>query len=326
MFLTPSVLSSIAKELSKGGGTLALLHGNADPDALASAFAVQRSFPGVVVGVPGGLDRIAKLLAKEFGIEALEDVSAAKADRLLILDTSGPEQLDCEFDLSKAIVVDHHTRNERWSDAATYYCDDSRSSCSEIVFELLKAAGREVTKDVALALMFGVLTDTGYFKFAKPTTLTAFAELMALHGTQMDEVMGLVDAEEDISERVSQLKGAQRLKYWKVGDYIVAISQGSAFEASVCKSLLDLGADIAFVGSQRREMFRISGRATQAVVRKGVHLGRLLGEVGAETTNGGGGHPGAAGITGTGDVEAILNICVDNSLRLLRKILSSGDR
>ncbi|MBN1677552.1 MAG: DHH family phosphoesterase [Candidatus Thermoplasmatota archaeon] len=320
------MLSSIAKELSKGGGTLALVHGNADSDALASAFAVQRSFPGVVVGVPGGLDRVAKLLAKELGIETVEDVSGLKADRLLILDTSGPEQLEGEFDFSKAFVVDHHTRNEKWSAAAMYYCDDSKSSCSEIVFELLKMEGREVTKDVALALMFGMLTDTGYFKFAKPATLTAFSELMALHGTQMDEVMGLVDAEEDISERVSQLKGAQRLKYWKVGNYIVAVSRGSAFEASVCKSLLDLGADIAFVGSQRGDSFRISGRATQAVVRRGVHLGKLLGDVGAETTNGGGGHPGAAGISGKGDVEAILNICVDNSLRLLSKILSSGDR
>lgn len=328
MVLTLSVLSSIAKELSKDGGTLVLLHGNADPDALASAFAVQRVFPGAVIGVPGGLDRIAKLLAKDLGIVTAEDVSDVQAARLLILDTSGPEQLEGEFDLEKAIVVDHHTRNDKWSAARTYYCDDSKSSCSEIVFELLKTAQKEVSREVALALMFGVLTDTGYFKFARPQTLVAFSELMSLHGIQMDEVMELVDAEEDISERVSRLKGAQRLKYWKVGEYIVAVSQGSAFEASVCKSLLDLGADIAFVGSQRGETFRISARATQAVVRKGVHLGKLLGDVGSETTNGGGGHPGAAGITGTGDVEAILNMCVDNSLRVLRHInsASSGDR
>lgn len=326
LFLTLPVLSSIGEELSKEGGTLVLLHGNADPDALASAFGVQKMFPGVVIGVPGGMDRIAKLLAKELGIETVDDVSGVRAERLLILDTSGPEQLHGDFDLARAIVVDHHTRNEKWSSAWMYYCDDSKSSCSEIVFELIKESRREVTREVALALMFGVLTDTGYFKFAKPTTLVAFSELMALHGSQMDEVMGLVDVDKDISERISQLKGAQRLKYWKVGEYIVAVSQGSAFEASVCKSLLDIGADIAFVGSQRGEMFRISARATQAVVRKGVHLGKLLGEVGSETTNGGGGHPGAAGITGTGDVEAILNICVENSLRVLRKIVSSSSR
>ncbi len=52
------MLSSIANELSKEGGTLVLLHGNADPDALASAYAVQQAFPDVTIGVPGGLDRV----------------------------------------------------------------------------------------------------------------------------------------------------------------------------------------------------------------------------------------------------------------------------
>jgi nanoRNase/pAp phosphatase (c-di-AMP/oligoRNAs hydrolase) len=319
------VLSSIAEELSKEGGTLVLLHGNADPDAVASAFAVQQSFPEVLIGLPGGLDRVSKVLAKTLNIEASEDIAKLPMARLLVLDTSGPEQLGIDIDISRAIVVDHHTRNERWEKARLYYCDDTKSSCSEIVYELLKVAGKKPSRDVALALLFGMLTDTGYFKFARPTALITFSELMATHGIAMDEAMGLVDVDTDISERISQLKGAQRLKYWKVGNYIIATSQGSAFEASVCKSLLSLGADIGFVGSQRGEQFRISARATQAVVRKGIHLGKLLGVVGSETTNGGGGHPGAAGLTGIGDVEAILNISAENAMKILKKIDSSRD-
>ena len=318
------MLSSIAAELSKDGGTLVLLHGNADPDALASAFAVQSAFPDVVIGTPGGLDRISKVLSGVIGIESREDFSDVRHERILILDTSGPEQLEGDFDLSKAMVVDHHARNPKWESAKLYYCDDTKSSCSEIVYELLEAAGKGIARDVAKALMYGMLTDTGYFKFSKPATLITFSELMQLHGIQMDEVMGLVDVETDISERISQLKGAQRLKYWKVGNYIVAISQGSAFEASVCKALLSLGADVVFVGSQRGDQFRISARATQAMVRKGVHLGKLLGVVGSETTNGGGGHPGAAGLTGIGDVEAILNISAESTMKLLKKLDSPG--
>lgn len=319
------MLSTIAAELERPGGTLVLLHGNADADAVASAFAVHESFPEVTIGVPGGLDRVSKLLSKELGIPMVEDVSGIRRARLLILDTSGPEQLSGSYDLSEAIVVDHHARNEKWSGAKVYYCDESKSSCSEIVHELLRIAGKKPSRKAALGLMFGMLTDTGYFKFAKPSTLVAFSQLMELHDIQMDEAMELVDIDVDISERVSQLKGAQRLKYWKVGEHIVAVSQGSAFEASVCKALLSLGADIAFVGSQRGDQFRISARTTQAMVRKGVHLGKLLGDLGAETTNGGGGHPGAAGLTGTGDVEAILNMAAENAIKLLRKLDSSGD-
>jgi hypothetical protein len=156
--------------------------------------------------------------------------------------------------------------------------------------------------------------------------MITFAELMQLHGIDMDEAMRLVYMEADPSEKISQLRGAQRLKYWKIGRRIVAISQGSAFEASVCKALVHLGADIAFVGSQRGETFRISARATSEMVREGVHLGKLLNGVGSETSNGGGGHPGAAGISGVGDVEAMLNISADNAAKQLRELESSGYR
>jgi phosphoesterase RecJ-like protein len=319
------VLSGIATELSNEGGTLILLHGNADPDAIASAFAVQQSFPDVTIGTPGGMDRMSKLLAAALGIETVDVVEDFRASRILILDTSGPEQLNAQVDLSIALVVDHHVKNDRWSSARMYYCDDTKSSCSEIIFELLKEAGKTFSREVALALMYGILTDTGYFKFAKPGALVAFSELMTLHDVHMDEAMGLIGVDIDISERISQLKGAQRLKYWKIGDHIVATSQGSAYEASVCKALLNLGADVAFVGSQRGPEFRISARATPNLVRKGLHLGKLLGNVGSETTNGGGGHPGAAGITGVGDVEAILNISAENAMKFLRGLGSSRE-
>jgi len=318
------VLKEIASELGSGGSTVVVLHGNADPDALSSAFAVARAFDGVTIAAPGGLDRASKVLSQQLGIDVVLD-TVPEGDRTLVLDTSGPDQIPMDLDYSRAIVVDHHARNSAWDVARVYHCDDSKASCAEIVFELLKAAGREPDRDSALALLAGILTDTGYFKFARPGSMVTFAELMELRGIDMDEAMGLVSMETDQSEKISQLRGAQRLKYWKVGRRIVAISQGSAFEASVCKSLVHLGADVAFVGSQRGETFRISARATPEMVRKGIHLGKLLNGVGSETSNGGGGHPGAAGISGVGDVEAMLNISAESAIRRLHEIESSGD-
>ena len=319
------MLSEIAAELDSGGRTLVLLHGNADPDALSSAFAVFRTFPEVEICAPGGLDRVSKVLASRLGIEVRETDIDLEGQRVLILDTSGPDQIPLKIDYSNSIVVDHHARNSAWDGTKLYLCDDTKASCAEIVYELLKSAGKQVDREVALALMVGILTDTGNFKYARPESMIAFAELMETHGTHMDEAIDLVSLDVDLSEKISQLRGAQRLKYWKVGDRIVATSQGSAFEASVCKALLHLGADIAFVGSQRDETFRISARATQDIVRKGVHLGKLLNGVGSETSNGGGGHPGAAGISGIGDVEAMLNISAENAIKQLRKIEHEGN-
>ncbi|UCE80541.1 MAG: DHH family phosphoesterase [Methanobacteriota archaeon] len=320
------MLSEIASELESSGGTAVFLHGNADPDALASAFAISRAFGNVTIVAAGGLDRIAKVLARQLGVDVLQSAEATGVELILILDTSGPDQIPLKMDYSNAIVVDHHARNEAWGVARVYLCDDTKASCSEIIYELLKAAGKKPERDVALALMTGILTDTGNFKYARPGSMFSFAELMEMHGIDMGEAIGLVSLNVDTSEKISQLRGAQRLKYWKVGDWVVAISQGSAYEASVCKALLHLGANIAFVGSQRGDTFRISARATSDVVRSGIHLGNLLNGIGSETSNGGGGHPGAAGISGVGDVEAMLNISAENAIRLLKGLQSSCDR
>ncbi|HSV42353.1 MAG TPA: DHH family phosphoesterase, partial [Methanomassiliicoccales archaeon] len=134
------------------------------------------------------------------------------------------------------------------------------------------------------------------------------------------EAYALIDVEPDVSERVAMLKGGQRVRFERVGDKIVAISLGSSFESSVCKGLLNIGADVAFVVSQRDENFRLSARARPEMVRAGLHLGKMLEGLGKETDNEGGGHPGAAGLTGVGDAEAMANICMKKTMDFLRAL------
>ena len=311
------MLSDIGAEL-KQGSKLVLVHGNADPDALGCAYAILSCFPQVTVATPGGLDRVSKLIADKLHFKPQELADVGEFDKVVILDTSSPDQLAPISSLpDHCIVVDHHARNERWN-GHVYYCDDSKRSCAEIVHQLLKESEVKVPKDAGLALLAGMLTDSGNFKYATPALMRAFAEIMESHNIEIDEVYDLVDLDQDISERISQLKGAQRMRFERVGEHLVAMSLGSAFESSVCKSLLAIGADVAFVGSQRGEQFRVSARARQDVVRMGMHLGKMLGDVGSETMNDGGGHGGAAGLMGVGDVEAILNICMSRTLDFFR--------
>jgi len=318
-FVANQMLGSIAQRL-RTGRKIVLLHGNADPDALGCAFAIGEFFPDVTIVAPGGLDRISKVIALKLGVTVEEEADAEGFDLAIVVDTSSPDQLAPLSRLPRdCIVIDHHARSDRWAEY-TYYCDDSKRSCAEIIYEMLRDSGAGLTKEVALALMAGMLTDSGHLSHATPSLLRSFAEIMDVTGLNMDEVLGLIELEPDVSERISQLKGAQRLRFERTNGYIVAVSHGSAFESSVCKSLIGLGADVAFVGSQRDESFRVSGRARPVVVRKGLHLGKLLEDIGTETSNDGGGHGGAAGLVGIGDIEAILNICMQRSLDFLRGV------
>lgn len=313
------MLDDIVSRLSSAR-KLILLHGNADPDALGSAFALAKAFPPADIMPVEGLDRTSKNLSNRLGIEVL-DQPRDEYPLLVVVDTSSPDQLGGYSHINgEMIIIDHHCPTDKWMERGTYLCDEGKRSCAEVVLDLIDHARRPITKEMALALCAGILTDTGHFRFANPASLRAYARLMEVAGVDMDDIMALTDSPTDISERVAQMKGGQRMRFERVGDYIVAISQGSSFESSVCKSLLSLGADVAFVASQRDHEFRLSARARQDLVRKGLHLGQLLGDVGEETANDGGGHGGAAGLVGVGDAEAILNICMHKALAFLRKL------
>jgi nanoRNase/pAp phosphatase (c-di-AMP/oligoRNAs hydrolase) len=315
------MLSEILSELNSGSKCV-LLHVNADPDALGSAAALSLSFPEVTIGSVEGLSKNGKLLQKVLDIEVTEKPDLSQYDKVIVVDTASPDRLgEYQKNLENLIVIDHHLKRDKWQ-AKYRYTDENRASCSEIIYEILRLGDKKITKKIGIALCAGILTDSGKFSYADSKTLRIFSDIMEEGNIGMDEILTIFseDHETDYSKRISRLKGAQRLKYESIGRFIIATSFVGSFESSVCGSLLNIGADCAFVGSQRGEEFRISGRANQALVSLGLHLGNLFSEIGAENGCEGGGHDGAAGLSGTGDVEAFLNICLIRAKMVISKV------
>ena len=314
------MLNRIAEELRQGRKVV-LVHGNADMDALGSAYALSKAFPEADVYAPNGLDRVTRMVSEKMDVAILEQCDLSCYDRVVVVDTSSPEQLEGVSDIpGNAIVIDHHKPTGKWDFADTFYCDDTRTSCCEIIKELIDAAGIPITRDMGLMLLGGMLTDSGHFQFARPAMLPAFADIMSRCGIEMDEAMELTQAPVSMSERIAMMKAIERTRFDRVGEMIVAISFGGSFEASSCRAIMAAGADVVFVGSQRDENFRLSARATQEAVRKGIHLGEIMSGIGEETMSDGGGHGGAAGLTGIGDTEAMLNICMSRTMDVFRDI------
>jgi nanoRNase/pAp phosphatase (c-di-AMP/oligoRNAs hydrolase) len=315
------MLSDILSELNSGSKCV-LLHVNADPDALGSAVALCLSFPDVTIGSIEGLSKNGKLLQKVLDVEVTERPDLSHYDKVIVVDTASPDRLgDYQKNLDNLIVIDHHMKGDKWQ-AKYHYTDENRSSCSEIIYEVLKLGKREINHKIGVALCAGILTDSGKFSYADHKTLRTFSDIMKEGNVGMDEVLGIFSEghETDYSRRISRLKGAQRLKFETISGFIIATSFVGSFESSVCGSLLNIGADCAFVGSQRGDEFRISGRANQALVSAGMHLGNLFLGIGGENGCEGGGHDGAAGLTGVGDVEAFLNICVIGAKNAISKM------
>ena len=304
----------------RGGNKVILVHGNADMDAVGSAYAIKRAFPDADIYAPSGVDRVTKLVMDKLNITVLDECDISAYEKVVVVDTSSPEQLETEAPLPKdTLVIDHHIPTGKW-DGYDFYCDDSKTSCCEIIKDILDENGIAIERDVGLMLIGGMITDSGHFVYAKPDLMIAFGDIMKRCDIDMDEAYNLTIAPVSMSEKIAMLKAIERTKFDRVGELIVATSYGGSFEASSCRAIMAAGADVVFVGSQRDDEFRISSRATQEAVRKGVHLGDILKGIGDETLNDGGGHGGAAGLSGVGDVEAILFICMKRTMEVFREI------
>lgn len=310
-----------AAEKLKGKRKVILVHGNADMDAIGSAYALAQSFPPADIYAPAGVDRVSRMVVDKMGIKVLEDCDLSEYDLVVVVDTSSPEQLQNESVKipEGSLVIDHHAPTGKWQ-GVDFLCDDSRVACCEIVKQIIDDAGVELGRDAGLALIGGMLTDSGHFQFADPAMLRCFADVLERCRIPMDEAMQLTRAPVNMSEKVAAMKAVGRSKFERVGDMIVAVSFSSSFESASCRALMASGADVAFVGSQRNDEFRVSGRATQEMVRRGVKLDEIMGDLSQETSTDGGGHGGAAGMTGTGDAEAMVHMCMMKTMDAFRAI------
>jgi len=116
----------------------------------------------------------------------------------------------------------------------------------------------------------------------------------------------------DFSERVARLKASRRTRLFRVGDWLIALSHVSAYQASAARALVELGAHVAAVAGEKNGSLEISLRSSLEFFKKtNVHLGKDVAKQLGEYLHGmGGGHATAAGVNGQGDVEIGLKRCL----------------
>jgi nanoRNase/pAp phosphatase (c-di-AMP/oligoRNAs hydrolase) len=327
-------LTEVTKLLESVNARLVVLlcHHNADPDAICSAYALAsllksvRPQMDVEIGAAQGISRLSKHLLKSLPIEVKTQPSVENADVLVLLDTNTIQQLNNlaeKVKTSKAplIVIDHHaTHPETEKMAKICITNEESSSTCEIIYNFFKQAGFKPAENEAKALFLGIAFDTRHFVLANSSTLKVIAELIDA-GVNAQEALAMLSLPMDFSERVARLKACRRAKIFRIGEWIVAFSHVSAFQASAARAIVDLGAHVAVVAGQKNENIEISLRCAQEFHQKtGIHLGKDIAKPLGEYLQGmGGGHSTAAGVNGVGDVEAALKRC----LRLFKEKLSS---
>ncbi len=313
---------------AKDRSFLLLCHHNADPDSLGSAiaFALYLKSIGVEnvrIGVAQSVSSYAKRLLT-FSPVPVERDPAVKEDVVVIFDTSSIEQLEpIKIPKGKTvIVIDHHVEKDSPIRAEVAVVNSSRTSTAEIVWELFKYLGFH-DETAVRALLAGIITDTANFRFANARTFKTVSEMLERFPLQMGEIFQLVapvsDENIDQAKRMAMLKACQRLEIKKFRRSIIAVSKVSAYESLACKTFLQLGADIAIVGSEKKGV-RISARAKESLVKKGLHLGKLMEKVGPIIEGSGGGHAGAAGANGKKNLDEAIKLILGEIEKFLKEV------
>lgn len=172
-------------------------HKAPDGDCIGSVMALYEFFKplnkNLTVCIDGNIPFNYKPFVKEDVIA--KEYDNREFDLLFILDCSDAERLgkfkDVFQNAKKSVCIDHHKTNESYADINII--DSSISSTGELLYDVLKISGQQLTKQIAEYIYIAILTDTGKFSYSNTTGQThkKTAELIEL-GVDVAEIDNIV--------------------------------------------------------------------------------------------------------------------------------------
>jgi phosphoesterase RecJ-like protein len=301
-------LADVARALRAGDRFLLTTHEGPDGDALGSLLAMHHVLEQL------GKDSVMFLAAKEFPLpveyrfmpleEVFHEPPVDVVDRVIVfLDCGNIDRMPVDFlqrDAAVVLNIDHHHDNTRFG---TLNLVDTDASCTaEIVFELAKLLGAEITPEIASALYVALVTDTGRFMYENTSA--------AAHRLAAELIDAGVDVH-DIYRRLYERVPLEKLhlvsraieRIVKLDDCKLAVTYISA------RDYADTGANDSLTEGIIDHVRALEGTEVAAMIRDKTDGGRAARKVSLRSTDGGvdvsaiarkrggGGHPRAAGFS-----------------------------
>ncbi len=245
--------------------------------------------------LPEGLSHQSKKLLEGLNLELGE--CKGDPELVVVVDTANPAQLGGLQDLLEKplILIDHHAPGIL-AEKALYSIVEPAASATELTANLLEEAGCRLGASEATLGLAGIIYDTKRFLLATPKTFRA-AYWLASQGGDYTRALSLLSSQgpAPMPERMARLKAVSRLRLGRAcKDILVAVTHIGSYESSVARSLVELGADVAVVLTERRDGYRASVRTSKLAEEHGIRADAVARYLAEKYGGQGGGHPGAA--------------------------------
>ncbi len=308
----------VIAELRSGDKFLLTTHENPDGDALGSLVAMNEILCAL------GKDTVMFLSEAEFPLPyeyrwlPLANASHVLPDdaeerTIVFLDCGNVDRMPVTFlgrDEAHIVNIDHHHDNTRFGTANLVV--DGASSTAEIIWDLNKDLGAELTIEIAEALYVGLVTDTGKFQYENTTQASHFmaADLLA-HGVEVHEIFRRLFENVPLAKLELLARVLSRVERYDDGRLTASYILRSDYE--------ELGADENYSEGIVDHIRAIEGTVVAALVRQQLKEGRdgvqkvsLRASADAVDVSviareeGGGGHRQAAGFSTTRTREELI--------------------
>lgn len=160
------VLKKLDELINKSKSILILTHESPDGDAIGSSLSLYEGLKSIGKDVYVILDEYPKCFNFLPNIDKV-NITNNKYDLIIIVDSASINRVYDPYsnidDNTITFSIDHHKSNTMF---ANYnYVDYSIPACSQILVSIFKYLNIEITKKIGEALITGIITDTGGFRY-----------------------------------------------------------------------------------------------------------------------------------------------------------------
>lgn len=271
-------LDNIKEEINKAKTIVILTHENPDGDAIGSSLSMYLGLKQLGKEA----DVIIQKFSKNFNF--LPSIDKIKTegqkepyDLAIALDSGDIKRLNGFTnyfeDAKTRISIDHHKINTMFGDYN--FVDPTAPACSQILITVLKELNIEITKEIGICLLTGIITDTGGFKYpgVKSETFEFVAELLE-RGVNVSEIYKNVlqtISKEKFELRKIAMNRIELLEEGKIAFTYITKKDEEETAADDHDGIVEIGRDIEgveisiFLRETGKDTYKISLRSNEYV-------------------------------------------------------------